>query len=125
MRSNGTPKAVLVPLTAPGKTAKHATEGCEVRLDTAPLEGVVVRRTRDQAAVRELQAGLRRNTDEVRGFEGYDVRYSDAASSAFAFRRGGEAEALIVQVVVQRPGVDRIEIALNLLNAVLLPTTAG
>jgi hypothetical protein len=121
VRAEGAPRAVAVPLTPPGVTSSVATEGCEVRLDGAPLEGAQVRRVLDAEAVSKLRKGIKLTTDEVDGGpDGWVLRWSDAASTTFAFRADdSNKEAYVVQLVLQRPNVDRKKVVQRLTSAVL------
>ena len=121
VRADGAPRAVVVPMTAPGATGNTATEGCEVRLDGSPLEGAVVRRVFDGRTITQLQKGLKSTTDQLPAHrDGWELRWSDAASAVFALPgRSGRSEAYVMQLVLQRPGVDRKGLVVGLAEDVL------
>lgn len=112
---------VSIPLTPPGGTGRTATEGCELRLKESPLEGVVVRRVLDPKAIGELRDGIERTTDELPDApHGWDLRWSDAASTVFAFPTDDQVqEAYVAQLVLQRAGVDRRKTLVRLVDALL------
>ena len=108
------------PLNPPGGTGSFATEACELRLDQQPQAGVVVRRVLDAQGIQQLRDGIRKTTDELEeGPAGWDVRWSDAASTAFVFSTGDTVQEAYILQQVGRPGPERREIALRLADAVL------
>lgn len=126
VRTEGTPRAVVVPLSPPGVTGSTATEGCSIQIEGSPVEAAVVRRLFDDEAITLLKKGLQKTTDEVGGAPtGWELRWSDAASTAFAFAADeSRAEAYVVQVVLQRPGLNRRQLVVGLARNVL-PTIAS
>jgi len=120
IRADGAPKAVTVPLNAPGANSTTSTTGCEMRIEGAPLSAVLVRRVFDTNAIEQLQRALKSTTDEVAGAPANaELRWSDAASTVFAFPFGGRTDAYVVQLVLQRPDVDRKRLAVELTQNVL------
>jgi hypothetical protein len=121
VRAAGPPTVAVVPLTAPGEPSSVATEGCEVRVDGDLREGAVVRRVLDTEAIAKLRKGIARTTDKLSGAPaGWEVRWSDAASTTFAFRADdSDKVAYVVQLVTVRPKLDRKQVVERVTAAVL------